>query len=674
LWIDCARRSPEIYARMASSVHAALCALLALGFYSLFGFGIARHGLPRPLAAGAAPVVGWAVFSAATLPLFTFIGFTTPTVIVVGALCLVGGAGLLMARTREADAAPAIPLLSYGAAAILALGPAAALLPKLTPDGVQLADPIFDHAKIAAVDAMARQGLPPVNPIFGAFGAAGRLAYYYLWHFSAAEIVLALRATGHVIGWEAEIGLGWFTAFASLTLTMGIAIWLSRKSGAAILVVLLAAAASLRVTLSWIFGSYELTPFMQSPNGFAGWLFQAAWVPQHLMAASCVVAAMLLLVAQAQRQSPARLLTLALVVAAGFESSTYVGGVTFAITAVIVAPIVLAGVAPKRRLRFAAGLALAALLVIALVAPFIRDQIANVAARGADHPIAVSPFAVLGDMVQPPLQRLLDLPAYWLLLLPIEFPAVFPAGALALAVVWRRAAPGAARTAASVLAVVALTGFCVSWLLVSTVGDNSDLTLRAVLPATMILLAGAAAGMLVASRCRALIAGLALAGLALSLPDTARLLTADIAGTPRPGAAALAQSPDLWAAVRRYAPPNARVANNPLYLQDITPWPVNISWALFADRSSCFGGREMALAFVPLPPERREAINAQFIRIFAGEGTPDDVSAMAKDYGCDVVVVVPQDGAWTKDPFAASALYRLAESREGRWRVYVKTD
>jgi hypothetical protein len=35
--------------------------------------------------------------------------------------------------------------------------------------------------------------------------------------------------------------------------------------------------------------------------------------------------------------------------------------------------------------------------------------------------------------------------------------------------------------------------------------------------------------------------------------------------------------------------------------------------------------------------------------------------------------VVPQDGAWTKDPFAGSAVYRLAESREGRWRIYVKS-
>lgn len=46
-----------------------------------------------------------------------------------------------------------------------------------------------------------------------------------------------------------------------------------------------------------------------------------------------------------------------------------------------------------------------------------------------------------------------------------------------------------------------------------------------------------------------------------------------------------------------------------------------IFWALLADRSSCFAGRELPLALAPLPSPRREAINAQFIRVFAGEGT-----------------------------------------------------
>jgi hypothetical protein len=97
-----------------------------------------------------------------------------------------------------------------------------------------------------------------------------------------------------------------------------------------------------------------------------------------------------------------------------------------------------------------------------------------------------------------------------------------------------------------------------------------------------------------------------------------------------------------------------------------------MSWALLANRSSCFAGRELALAFAPLPPARREAINAQFIRAFAGQAAPGDVSDMAKQYACDIVIIVPQDGAWTNDPFASSPDYRLAESRDGRWRIYAR--
>jgi hypothetical protein len=165
----------------------------------------------------------------------------------------------------------------------------------------------------------------------------------------------------------------------------------------------------------------------------------------------------------------------------------------------------------------------------------------------------------------------------------------------------------------------------------------------------------------------------ALGGLALSLPDTIAMIASNVKGAPAAESKVFAQSPEMWAAVRRYAAANARIANNPLFLQNLTPWPVNISWALIANRGSCFAGRELALAFAPLPADRREAINAQFIRLFAGQGTAKDTAEFAREYGCDVVVVVPQDGAWNNDPFAVSTDYRLAETRENRWRIYVRS-
>src|SRR6202045_1129080 len=252
---------------MASPVNAALCALLATAFWSLLGYALTRHLLPRALAIGAAPVTGWAVHSAATLPIFFLIGFSPLAVVAVAALCVaVSVATLKLAAKGDAEAAPPMPWWTFAAAGVLALVPAVAILPKITPGAVHLADPIFDHSKIAMIDAMTRQGLPPVDPAFCAVGPHGQLFYYYLLHYSAAALALPL----HVSGWEADIGLTWFTAFASLSLLMGLAVWLGKARNPAIWVVLLAAATSLRLTLGWLFGTDGLEPFLEPSTGFAG--------------------------------------------------------------------------------------------------------------------------------------------------------------------------------------------------------------------------------------------------------------------------------------------------------------------------------------------------------------------------------------------------------------------
>ncbi len=657
---------------MASLVNAVLCAAVATAFWSLIGYALARHVLARPLAIGAAPSLGWAVHSAATLPIFFLIGFSPVAVASVAGLCVAASGGALVWRPVKRDAAdaPAVPAWTYAAAAFLALAPAAAIVPKFSAApaaAVHLADPIFDHSKIAIIDAMMRQGVPPIDPVFADPGGAGRLAYYYLWHFAAAQLALPLG----VRGWDADIGLTWFTAFASLSLMMALAVWLSRRPAAAIWVVALAVATSLRADLGYVFGSYELIPFLAYPTGFAGWLFQAAWVPQHLMAASCVVLAMLLVVRCAERSRLILLTSLVLTATAGFESSTYVGGVTFALAALLAAPLFLALIERGRRLHFIAVMACAAVLVAGLAAPFIIDQAAMTAARHDPTPIVIRPFPVLGELFPAALRRILDLPAYWLIELPIEFPATFLSGIVALWLLRRSAMERQAKIVVSGLACLAGAGLAASWLLASTLGDNNDLALRAVLPAAMVLIVATAVGIVSLPR-RFLIVGTALGGLILSLPDTAKMVRSNFSGHAVADAQTFAQSPELWAAVRRYAGLTARVANDPLYLKDLTPWPANISWALLADRASCFAGRELALALAPLPAARREAINREFVRVFAGRGTPADVRDMATAYRCDVVVLVPQDGAWTNDPFAASPDYRLAEARAGRWRIYVR--
>ena len=159
----------------------------------------------------------------------------------------------------------------------------------------------------------------------------------------------------------------------------------------------------------------------------------------------------------------------------------------------------------------------------------------------------------------------------------------------------------------------------------------------------------------------AIAAAVAAVAIALGVPGSVDLMRGDITGRRiEPAGRAFAQTPELWAAVRRHAAARERVANNPLFLQELTPWPVNISWALLADRRSCYAGRELALVYTSLGPRRTEEIDAQFVRVFAGEGSPVDVEELATRYGCRVIVVTASDGAWGRDPFAAeSGDYRL---------------
>ena len=122
--------------------------------------------------------------------------------------------------------------------------------------------------------------------------------------------------------------------------------------------VTLAAAGSLWVTLYSIFHTESIAPVLLRPVGMAGWLFQATWVPQHLMATSCVVTAMLLVTRYALQQTLVLVLIIAMLIVAGFESSTFVGGITFAFASLIAAPMLFVAADENGGCTLSAGLRL----------------------------------------------------------------------------------------------------------------------------------------------------------------------------------------------------------------------------------------------------------------------------------------------------------------------------
>src|SRR5262245_28349663 len=121
---------------MASPANALVCALIATVFWSPLGYALGSRLVPRVLAIGAAPVIGWSVHSAAVLPIFLLFGFSPFLVASIGAVfVLAAGFSLSQARLDgESEPAQTIPVWAFGAAAVLALVPAASILPKSSGD------------------------------------------------------------------------------------------------------------------------------------------------------------------------------------------------------------------------------------------------------------------------------------------------------------------------------------------------------------------------------------------------------------------------------------------------------------------------------------------------------------------------------------------------------------
>ena len=664
----------------------ALGAVLCLSFA---GLGLARWLRPAwAPAASIAPALAWGVFSAVSFPLQSLFGFSQISTAVLLAAALAGSLALMrFGRPSPAGAdliRPRLPVWAFALAGAIALIPLAALLPKHADGGIIIGTASSDHSKIAIIDEVTRLGLPVGNPFFGPAGARGALSYYYLWHFSAAQLSSLTRCSG----WEADAAMTGVTAYASILLMMGLACRLSwpvgpgssrpagrgdaaRPAAATLWVGLFSLTGTLGPVLVRVFGGDAVGRLItQQYAGLAGWAVQASWVPQHMASACCVVLAVLLLLDLADRRRPGAIATVGALTAAGFGSSAWVGGVTFGLAAAGVGIVLLACTPGRRRLWVVVEALAAALVAVILAWPLLRAEFSALGGRHGGSPIAYHAYEVLGTVVPANLRRPLDYPAYWLVLLPIDLPAIYPAGVLALVLYARRtfARPELrARSLGLVILTVASLG--TAWLLASTIGNN-DLGWRAILPAVLVLTAFAAAGLArwIALRAYAAAAA-ALVLFAASTPDP--VLTSDVTGKPTDQAPAFARAPALWAEVRRYAGPLDRVADNPLSFDEMTNWPVNPAWAMMSNRASCYSGWETARAYVDLPQQRITDIDTQFIRVFKGQPAADDIRQMAQDYGCGVVVLTADDEGWDSDPFEHSPYYHLAQEKEDAWRIYV---
>jgi hypothetical protein len=653
-----------------TSIQVLVCVFAAMFYWTAVGCALGRWLAPPVLALPIAPALGWALHSAIALPLYRVLGFTQGMTALCSLAVLAVAALSLRLPAPADDGMPNIrvPAPAYGLAAGLAAVVAIAIFPKLSVDAVTLSGPIFDHSKVAIIDDMVRLGLPPGNPFFGEAGHETPLVYYYLWHFSAAELALLFG----VGGWTSDIALTAFTAFSTLSLMMGFAVWIGGRTSAAYFAVLLAFAASIHPVAEFLMRPETLYAYLLPSTGFAGWLFQSTWAPQHVMSSGCVLLSAYLLTRLTWQPSAIAVVTLGLLGAAAFESSTWAGGFVFGAAAPLIVAILFTGCAPTERLRFLISCAVAGLITVTFSFPFLRDQIAASASRGGESLIAFQPIEVFADGVPKTWRHILDIPGYWLVLLMIEFPAIYLPGLFSLLGVLRaRSAPDDKMRASWAFAALAFVSMLTAGFFTITFTENNDLSWRAIIPGVLILTIFAAAGL---ARWLAvpapLPAAMTLMLLVLALPRSFQIAAANIHGTPSASDRLFAATPAMWEALRKYTGPNERIANNPEFMEYMTPWAINISWALLANRRSCYAGKGYTAPFTTLSPDRINDIEGLFMRVFVGNGTDSDVRQLATRYQCRVALLTAEDPAWTNDPFANSAIYRLVEEKPHQWKIY----
>jgi hypothetical protein len=666
---------------MASIFPAVLCALAALILWSLIGFPVTRRILGAPLALPFAPVTGWALHNVLAVPVFLVLPMTAFHIALVYLVCL--GLAVVLGRL-EGPKAPSIGIVAVpqdrsparwydtavpnGAwllAMLLALACAVAILPKEVGDAVILSDQIFDHSKIAIIDDIARLGMPPGNPFFAHDGSNGQLAYYYLWHFSAAELS---RLFG-VSGWNTDTAMTFFSVLTSLAGMMALAVKFSGRPASSYWVVVLASSCSARTLFEWTFGHATFENFMPAPGGLGGWMFQSSWVPQHLISSSCIVLALMLMTRVASLPATLVVIPLALMCAAGFESSTWIGGVVFAVACIPVVPTLLAATDAKQRVAVFFKLLAAGVLTLVLAWPFLSVQLASAGMRQSAAPVVLRLPQILGPENGAP-GGLIDALAYWLLLLPVELPGVYLCGIVVAALLlWRVRLKW--QPEATLLAVNTVCSLVAAWLMVSTLASNNDLSWRALLMASVGLIIFAAVGVSswFASR-RYLALSLAFGSFAIGLPETMLQIERNFSGDSDPSGKIFASMPSMWQAVREVSRKDERVASNPSSLSALTPWPVNIGWALLANRRSCYAGWELTQVYTAVPHLKLWTIDEEFKHVFAGTGSPADVHQLATTFDCDVAVVTKSDGAWQVDPFRDSADYQLVREHPDAWRIY----
>lgn len=717
-------------------LHTTLAIIVAFIWYSLPGLGVmrllglmtAKRILPALLVA---PTLGLSTYGSFSLAFTALFGYSKLTLIVSWLLFLAivmvwinkqavtinKQAGVTIKNEDFCSISNKYSLLLLIGASLCAVIPVMTIFPTLYQDGLFLNGQIADHAKIAIIDAIAREGLLPINPYYTPDGEKIPLIYYYTWYFLASQLKLLAGATG----WQADFALSWFTAWASLGFLSALAIRFTKRvftGGVVLLLSLTEAPANL---LPMIFGIrwYNWVHLPTNVHGLELWWTQAAWVPQHLFSALTVVVLIFLvsriLISQNMQKNYA--VMAGLTAAAGFGSSIWVGGVAL----LFVMPILVVSVICLRLPKInyfttlkTASIALAVCVLFSI--PILISQFSGPSLAHSEFPFGLGLYTSTNLFQKVPVWGYIaHLILFWLQFLPLNLGVIFVWGILALPLYSSKFLE---ERVFQSLSIGSVFGFLLVVQFIKSTIANNDLGWRAVLVPVMLLMVWSAIGLTelfgqkkcitkehlnncaTTGYCNNLVMRwqntfnnhllmgggrdtlLILLTVALTigilssfylyrlpdpsyqLPDKQRLAIHK----------AFLKHSEAWTKVRKYAEPTELVQANPDGYASLTPWPTTLPQMLFADRPIAYANPEYAPIFAFRYDKNKQNEQYKLVQnIFSAQPTGEALQYIYNTLKVKVLLVDKFDAVWNSDAIENSGLYQRVYI-EDDYKIYVATE
>ncbi|EPL8002907.1 hypothetical protein PQE34_000741 [Klebsiella aerogenes] len=507
--------------------------------------------------------------------------------------------------------------------------------------------PIFDHMKVAIINSIKRDGLPIKNPFMLTSPNNEEIHYYYLWFLSAANISLLTN----ISGWAADIVLTFITSLTSLFVVCGLIKENSSGKLSTYVIGIFSLFGSQIVTYVDRLTQGQIFDYISREHPIESWITQASWVPQHLMAASVVITSCYFIFSINKDSRWINSLVISMLISTGVGSSTWVGGVTFAVISIFLFTFNL--IEKKSEWKFILSKwAFIACMAIIISMPLLINQIS------AAKPTGVFPIGIHSYNASSSGNSLSNILTFLILFIPLYLPTV--ALGIVLTCIPKKSF---SCSQTFILFIIAICSILTSMLLKSQIANN-DLGWRAIIPA--VLVSSSLIAISLERLKREAITCVSLIVIAISIPSAIDFSKNLLQGNYRNDNVAIISS---FLDITNNTEPADRLLINPRKFEGHDIFDGNVLPSIIIDRNSCFTNLSYAYAFSNQWGESIGYYWNALKEFYAGYASDEDLEKMKK-LKCTKLVVLPGDGIWNKFPYKNSEWVLTIDKKD--YKIYTQ--